>query len=136
MTLTVELSPQGEAWLEARARALGLAPAEVVRRVVDEQAGRPLAAADLLWQEIVSGDDARRGAAIKSLAVAPEAVRTRWSRTLLYLGNNEARGRRFLARSPGREAEVVDMLGPCYLLNEVEKHIVIGDRFDRSDHGG
>lgn len=31
-------------------------------------------AADALWNEITSGDDARRSAAIKSLAKAPEAV--------------------------------------------------------------
>ena len=37
MTLTIDLTPQEEAWLNEQARKTGVEPAEVVRKLVDER---------------------------------------------------------------------------------------------------
>ena len=36
MTLTIEFNPREEAWLAERAAQQGVAPAEIVKRLVDE----------------------------------------------------------------------------------------------------
>jgi predicted Zn-dependent peptidase len=41
MSLTIELTPQAEAWVQSQARELGVAPADVVRQLIDTQAARP-----------------------------------------------------------------------------------------------
>lgn len=58
MTLTIEFAPQTEAWLSEQADRLGVPPAEVVKKLVDEQASAstdeiPAAAVALLdrWFE-------------------------------------------------------------------------------------
>jgi hypothetical protein len=38
MSLTIELTPQGEAWIETESRRQGVPPAEVLRKLVDAQA--------------------------------------------------------------------------------------------------
>ena len=40
MTLTIELTPQEEAWLHDQATKYGLQPAEIVKRLVDERLPR------------------------------------------------------------------------------------------------
>ncbi|HLK60592.1 MAG TPA: hypothetical protein VKU00_28780 [Chthonomonadaceae bacterium] len=37
MTLTIELTPQEEAWINAQTRQHGLSPAEIVRQLMDER---------------------------------------------------------------------------------------------------
>ncbi len=41
MTLTIDLSPQTEAWIAAEAEHLGVQPADLARRILDERALPP-----------------------------------------------------------------------------------------------
>src|SRR5579863_2697824 len=41
MTLTIDFTPQEEAWLNAQAAQQGLPPAEIVRRLVEERLPAP-----------------------------------------------------------------------------------------------
>lgn len=38
MSLTINLTPHAEAWIESRARRLGLSPDEVVRQLIEREA--------------------------------------------------------------------------------------------------
>jgi hypothetical protein len=41
MTMTVDLTPQIEAWINAEAKRRGLLPVDLVRRVIEERAAAP-----------------------------------------------------------------------------------------------
>ena len=38
MTLSIELTPQSKAWLDAEAKSRGLKPADIIQRMIEERA--------------------------------------------------------------------------------------------------